>query len=204
MKKFLFALTALLGVSSLQAKEAYIELDNTPSAKPEVVEFFSFYCPHCYNFENIYEIPTKVKASLPEGVEMKQYHVSFLGGQGKLLTKAWALAMLLKVEDKVRTPLFEAVKNANQLRRSDLPSYEDVREIFLKAGVKEEEFNALDSFAVTALVNKQEKLADKLNVQGVPDFYVNQKYRINPEGLPQTEEGFVSGYVQTINELLKK
>ena len=35
------------------------------SAQPEVMEYFSFFCPHCYQFEPVME---ELKKQLPQGV----------------------------------------------------------------------------------------------------------------------------------------
>ncbi len=203
MKKLLFVLASFLAFHQAQA-QTYETLDRSPSAKPEVLEFFSFYCPHCYDFQYVYKIPEKIEESLPKGVEFKQYHVSFSGPRGAFLTRVWALANVLGVQDKVREPLFDVVRKAAKARDAQAPTLEDVQAIFLNAGVTQEEFNAINSFAVSAMFNKQEKLAEILNVQGVPDFYVNEKYRLNPEGMPRTPTGFVNGYVETVKDLLQK
>lgn len=101
MKKFalktvFIALSALGAFSTTAmaqdpvANKEYLEVRQVPSAQKEVLEFFSFYCPHCYDFELNYKIPSKVKAGLPEGAVLKQYHVDFLGRQSTELTRAWA------------------------------------------------------------------------------------------------------------------
>ncbi len=203
MKKLVFA--ALTALATLTATTAQAELDNGKyqttqverASQPEVIEFFSFYCPHCYSFEMQYQIPSKVKAALPEGTKFTQYHVDFLGGASKELTRAWALAMALGVENKVKAPLF----NAAQAQK--LKSMNDIRQIFLDNGVSAEQFDGgINSFAVTALMNKQLNLAKQLEVRGVPDFYVNNQFRVNPEGL--SHENFVEDYVETVKELLNK
>ncbi|HBO37177.1 MAG TPA: thiol:disulfide interchange protein [Pasteurellaceae bacterium] len=203
MKKLIFAFTALLFSLSVQSQDLiegqqYQTLEQQQrSAQPEVVEFFSFYCPHCYSFEMQYKIPEKVKAVLPEGTAFKQYHVNFLGEQGKNLTRAWALAIALGVEDKVKKPLFDAAQ-ANSLK-----SMNDIRQKFIDNGVTEEQFDGgIESFAVNALFNQQVNLAEQLNVRGVPDFYINHKFRVNPEGL--SRDDFVADYVATIKALLQK
>ena len=205
MKKFLFSLVAVaaaitgLNVQAAELKEGeqYITLSQERAAQPEVIEFFSFYCPHCYSFEMQYKIPAKVKAGLPEGTTFKQYHVDFLGSQGENLTRAWALAMALGAEEKVKPALFEAAQ-ANTLNSMD-----DIRQKFIDNGVTAEQFDGgINSFAVTALVKKQQNLATQFQVHGVPDFYVNNKFRVNPEGL--SHDDFVGDYVKTVIELLKK
>lgn len=56
MKKFLFLLGALFSfnafAANLEEGKQYVQVGQTASAQPEVIEFFSFYCPHCYAFEN--------------------------------------------------------------------------------------------------------------------------------------------------------
>lgn len=210
MKKFLFTLVSLFFVANVQAADLtegkqYITLNTERAVQPEVVEFFSFYCPHCYAFEMDYHIPEKVKNALPEGTKFKQYHVTFLGFQSENLTRAWALAMALGVEDKVRTPLFEVAQKAVKDRDQNAPSLETIRQIFLNNGVTAEQFDGgINSFAVTGLYNQQVQAAERFNIHGVPDFYVNGKYRVNPEGLSHTEEGFIQDYVETIKGLLQK
>ena len=58
--------------------------------------------------------------------------------------------------------------------------------------------------AVNGLVTKQQRLAEKYQVRGVPDFYVNGKYRVNMEGLAHDENTFVTEYVETVKGLLQK
>ncbi|EGP03955.1 thiol:disulfide interchange protein DsbA [Pasteurella multocida] len=206
MKKLVLAVTSFLFAVSVQATnltegKQYVTLNQAPVQQAEVIEFFSFYCPHCYSFEYEYQIPNKVKQQLPEGVSLKQYHVNFLGGEmGKNLTRAWALAMATGVQDKVKEPLFFAAQQ-NKLRSMD-----DIRQIFLANGLNAEQFDGgINSFAVTALTNKQVTAAEHMKVRGVPDFYVNGRYRVNPEGLKNdSHEAFVADYVETVKGLLQK
>ncbi|WP_288065388.1 thiol:disulfide interchange protein DsbA [Rodentibacter caecimuris] len=201
MKKFLLALGALISVNTfainLQEGKQYIQVSQQPAMQKEVIEFFSFYCPHCYSFEMEYKIPQQVKDELPESVAFKQYHVSFLGRQSENLTRAWALAMALGVENKVKMPLFEAAQ------KDRLKSMDDIRAIFLDNGITAEQFDGgINSFAVNGLVNKQTNAAEQFGVHGVPDFYVNGKFRVNPEGL--NYNNFVKDYVETVKGLLQK
>ena len=116
MKKWLFLAFAAAFSLSVQAQELtenkeYVVVEGQQrSAQPEVIEFFSFYCPHCYSFEAQYHIPQKIAESLPEGTSFKQYHVDFLGPQSENLTRAWALALAINAEEKVKIPLFKAAQ----------------------------------------------------------------------------------------------
>lgn len=197
----LFALNVGANTPNLTAGKEYTEVRQVPSAQKEVLEFFSFYCPHCYDFELGYKIPSKIKEGLPEGAVLKQYHVDFLGRESENLTRAWALAMALGVEEKVKTPLFEnAQKNA-------IKSMDDIRAIFVANGITGEQFdNGINSFAVNGLVNKQKQAAEDFNVRGVPAFFVNEQYQINAEGFSNVESmnEFVERYVDAVLFLIKK
>ncbi|KGQ35664.1 thiol:disulfide interchange protein DsbA [Gallibacterium anatis] len=213
MKKLLLAIVTLffaVNVSPAMAAENFTEgkdytsLGFKPSNDSSVIEFFSFYCPHCYDYEMKFHIPEKIKQSLPKNVEFKQYHVNFLGAQSENLTRAWALAMAIGAEDKVRAPLFEAAQ------KNSLSSMDDIRQIFIDNGIDAKEFDgAINSFAVNALVSAQEMAAEKFKVRGVPDFYINGNYHIetgNDSGFSkvQTIEEFIQRYVDLTQYLLKK
>lgn len=204
LKASLISLFALFGANAFAADpvagKEYIEIRQAPSAQKEVLEFFSFYCPHCYDFEMTYKIPSKIKEALPEGAKLVQYHVDFLGRQSENLTRAWALAIALGVEDQVKVPLFE---NA---QKDAFRSMNDIREVFLANGVSAEQFdNGINSFAVNGLVTKQQKAAEAFNIRGVPSFFVNEQYQINPEGFIGVEsvDDFIQRYVEISKFLVK-
>ncbi|KEY59807.1 thiol:disulfide interchange protein DsbA [Serratia sp. DD3] len=184
MKKIYLALVGMLMAFSVSAAQfsdgqQYITLKNPVPGEPKVLEFFSFYCPHCYQFEEVYHVSDTVKKSLPEGTKMTKYHVEFLGPLGKEVTQAWAVAMALGVEDKITQPMFDAIHKKQTLKTPD-----DIRNVFINAGVSAEQYDsALNSFVVKALVVQQQKAADDLQLRGVPAIFVNGKYMVRTEGL---------------------
>mgnify|MGYP003607483158 CR=1 FL=1 len=197
----LFAFNAPVMAKDPAAGKEYTEIRQAPSAQKEVLEFFSFYCPHCYDFEMVYKIPSKIKHDLPEGTVLKQYHVDFLGRQSVNLTRAWALAMALGIEDKVKTPLFEAAQ------KDSIKSMDDIRAIFLANGITAEQFDGgINSFAVNGLVTKQQKATEEFNIRGVPAFFVNEQYQLNMEGFSDSASTneFVQRYVDAVLFLVKK
>ncbi|MDN6833791.1 MAG: protein disulfide oxidoreductase DsbA, partial [Enterobacterales bacterium] len=61
MKKIWLALVGIamaFGASAAQFSEGdqYVKLDKSITNEPQVLEFFSFYCPHCYEFEEVYHV----------------------------------------------------------------------------------------------------------------------------------------------------
>lgn len=63
--------------AQFEADNQYTVIDIDKSAEPQVTEFFSFYCPHCFKFE---PVAKAIEKNLPEGTEFIKNHVNFLGG----------------------------------------------------------------------------------------------------------------------------
>ena len=187
MKKIFLALIGMVMAFSASAAQfsngtQYVTLDKPAAGEPQVLEFFSFYCPHCYQFEQVWHVSDNIRKNLPEGVKYAKYHAEFLGPLGKQLTQAWAVAIALGVEDKVSPLMFEAVQKKQTVQNVD-----DIRKVFIQAGVKGEDYDAaLNSFVVKSLVVQQEKAAQDLNLQGVPSVFVNGKYMVKNDGLDTT------------------
>ncbi|AKG69010.1 thiol:disulfide interchange protein DsbA [Serratia fonticola] len=201
MKKIWLALVGMVMAFSASAAQfsdgtQYITLDKPVTGEPQVLEFFSFYCPHCYQFEETYHISDAVKKALPEGTKMTKYHVEFLGPLGKQLTQAWAVAMALGVEDKITQPMFEAIQKTQTVQTPD-----DIRKVFVNAGVAGEDYDAaLNSFVVKSLVAQQEKAAEDLQLRGVPAVFVNGKYMVKNDGLDTSS---MDVYVKQFADVVK-
>jgi len=206
MKKIWLALAGMVLAFSASAADItngkqYITLDKSVAGAPQVLEFFSFYCPHCYQFEDVLHVSDNVKKKLPEDVKLVKYHVEFLGPLGKQITQAWAVAMALGVEDKITVPMFEAVQKTQTVQNEA-----DIRKVFVDAGVPGEEYDAaLNSFVVKSLVAQQEKAAADFQLRGVPAMYVDGKYMLNSQGMDTSNlDIFVQEYANTVKHLVEK
>ncbi|ACV28032.1 thiol:disulfide interchange protein DsbA/DsbL [Kangiella koreensis] len=139
-------------------------------SKPEVMEFFSYTCPHCYNVEGFLH---KWEPTKPAEVSFKQVPV-FLP-QVAHLTYGYYTAEVLGVLDKVHPAIF----NQWHAQKKIVKSKEELVPIFEAAGVTKEEFEkAYSSFAVENKVQHAKKLAREFKVSSFPMFVVNQKYKI--------------------------
>jgi len=206
MNKFWLALIGLVlsyGVSAANYAEGteFIKIEKAVQNAPRVVEFFSFYCPHCYQFESIYHVSQTVAKNLPKDIKMVRYHVDFLGPLGAELTKAWTVAMVLKVEDKVSPLLFEGIQKTESI---NTPA--DIKAVFIKAGVKSEEYDAaLNSFVVKSLVVKQQQAVEEFQLRGVPAIFVNGKYMIRNNGITiEDVNNYAKAYSDVVNFLISK
>ncbi|MFQ2104096.1 thiol:disulfide interchange protein DsbA/DsbL [Aeromonas rivipollensis] len=189
MKKVLFFLAAMLMIPMVHAAPEFKEgvnydvVTQTGSAQPEVLEFFSYFCPHCAKFE---PIAADLKKSLPEGVPMKKNPVAFLGREmGPEMQRAYAVANLLNVEGKLAPVIFDKIHTQRQVPQSRA----DVKQIFVDNGVPAEEFDgAVDSFAVSGMVSQFDRNTESYNIRGVPAFLVNGKYLVKIESITSQEQ----------------
>jgi thiol:disulfide interchange protein DsbA len=148
----------------------------TPVADlPPVVEFFTFHCPACYLMETRLGVPAALDAVLPPGQPVVKYHLAMMGPLGPALTRAWSVALLLGVTDRVTPALFAAMQDAQTL---NTPS--DIRRVFIEAGVAAERYDAtLVSEQARLLTGKQTEAALTLRILRAPTFVVNGSLRLN-------------------------
>lgn len=207
MKKLvsLFALM-LLPVFAFAANytegEHYTKVDDEITAKPEVREFFSFYCPHCFQFE---PFMAKLKTSIPEDTKFVMNHVDFLRAaspkvQG-MLTKAVVVAHQMGVEKKVIGAMFNYI----HIQKAVFTSEKDIRNVFVLNGADGEKFDKLmKSFGMVskakAMKKQQNYFASKGALKGVPAVIVNGKYRVDAQGLDRNN--FEQDYINLVNYLL--
>jgi len=121
-----------------------IPVETADPNKIEVVEIFSYGCPHCFDFEPSIEA---WRAKQPSDVQFRRVPAVFRE-DWKILAQAYYAAEVLGVVDKVNRPIFEAVhlKGLNPNDPAVLAS------VFKEnAGIDGEEFlKVLNSFGVPA------------------------------------------------------
>ncbi|MBL1375721.1 thiol:disulfide interchange protein DsbA/DsbL [Zobellella iuensis] len=179
MKKLVFALLTLLLAPLAHAapefKEGveYTVVKETASSKPEVTEFFSYVCPHCYSFQ---PLMNQLSERVPEA-QLKKVPVSFLGREmGPVLQRAYGAAVLLEVEDKLTPAIFDQIH-----RQKKMPNtLDDIRAIFVAQGVEQKAFDGvINSFALNGMVAQYDRATENFNVRGTPTIVVKGKYQLN-------------------------
>ncbi len=182
----------------------YDVIAETSSAKPEVKEYFSFYCGGCAAFEPIAQ---SVAKKLPADVEFKKVHVDFIRAASpevqNALTRAYLVAKNLGKGDQIATAIF------NQIHRSRAPfaNENDIRKLVLIHDIDGDTFDkAMKSFSVRGAANQMKKEQDDLSnrriLSSVPMLVVNGKYRIHNEALDQ--RNVEAELQQLISYLLEK
>jgi len=188
MKKLVLFVIALIISPLSQAADfkegtEYTVVSKVATKQPEVVEYFSFLCPHCFRFE---ALVTDLKKNLPEGVTFRKNHTETMGGNvGVEMAKAYAVSSLLKNTDVMVPKIFNAI----HVQRLSMRTIEDARPLFMDAGVSEKTFNsAAKSFKLKRTTDQMRQNTNRFNIRGVPTFIVNGKYQINNQKITSAEQ----------------
>lgn len=155
----------------------YVIVGEEATAKPEILEFFSYWCPHCYQFEPLVK---SIKEKIGKDVEFTKVHVNFMRFTTPEIqdeaTRALMIARTLKQEDAMNKAIFNYI----HVQRSTVAGLNDLQNIFTVNGVEPDEFNKLSrSFGINSMVQKNNKMIDQYrkHLSGVPNFIVNGKYQ---------------------------
>ncbi len=160
------------------------------STKVEVIEFFWYGCPHCYQFEPLLE---KWHSTIPANVNFIRQPAVFNKLWGKH-AKIYFTAEALGVVDKVHSDLFYAI----QINKQQLTSEADLAKFFVAHGVGEADFHdAYNSFIVDTKMRQAKTMGPRYGITGVPAIVVNGKYLVNGK-----TAGSHEGMIKVINELI--
>lgn len=186
-------------LSNANARQTYREMDEPVTHAPGVVEFFSFYCPPCYQFAVNYPVIDAINKKLPDGEVVKKYHVSTMGPMGKELSEAWAIATIMGITDRVEKPLFIAVQQQHTIK-----SIEDIQSIFNTVGVSPQQYdNARHSMLVQSEIIQQNKMAEKFSVQNTPSLYIKGRFQMKNDGFSaKTPDEYIEQYAQQVLQLM--
>lgn len=202
MKKVI-GIICLLLVGKLSAEEFkpgvhFQEVAQRSNGKNEVVEFFSFGCPHCFSFFPAWK---EIKGKMKGKAKLRESHVLGLGYASNemqiALSKAFVIAKLLKVEDKVLPDIFHRI----HVDKKGFASENEIKDVFVENGIDKARYEKMESgFTVANLLRKMEKDYKSYNVanHGVPAVIVNGRYKVLG-GVNSAEE-----YARLLDYLLAK
>lgn len=187
------SITPATQLEPIEIEKQYIALPTIPSPDQEVIEFFSFNCPSCFKFETETHVSQAIKKALPEGVKFKRYHLVSFGPMAMELSKAWAVANVLDVQEQALEALYKAVQKDHKIH-----SVDDIKAIFETLGVNAETYDkTVDGFLVKAFMAQQVEAINELRPVSIPTVIVNRKFYINPQELNKTSnELFVKDYAR--------
>ena len=189
MLKSLFALTVGFGlVASMHASaqdnweagKNYFLIEppqaTTTGDKIEVVEVFSYACPHC---NEVAPMVADLKKRLPANAEFVLLPAQFGFSSYQTFAKGFYTAQALGLIEKTHADLFRTIYVDKKIDIRS-PTFASVAEFYSKYGVSVADFIATsNSFAVKARLKRNEELIKAYSVDGTPSFIVNGKYRIS-------------------------
>ncbi|MGK0335483.1 MAG: thiol:disulfide interchange protein DsbA [Candidatus Azotimanducaceae bacterium] len=139
--------------------------------KIEVAEYFSYGCPHCYDFEPLIGA---WHAQLPEGVVFSRTPAVW-NRDYQVYAQTYVTLEALGVLEKVHVPIFNAIHNERQ--RLNTPQL--MAEFLVGYGVDAEDFaKTYNSFGTRAALQQADSKGRAYRSTGVPAIVVNGKYRI--------------------------
>lgn len=139
------------------------------SEKIEVLEFFSYGCPHCFTFEPYVQ---EWKKDLPANVEFQQIP-SVMSQSTEVYAKMFYAAEEMGILDKVHAALFNSV----QVTRKQISTDEQIAAMAKSFGVDGNKFlEVMRSFDVDSRVRKGMQTMRAYRISGVPAVTVNGRY----------------------------
>ena len=196
LRLFIAALLAAPLIASAQGlRPQYSELNppqpvDTDGKKIEVVEFFWYGCPHCYNLEPLLENWVK---QLPPDVQFRPIPAVF--------NERWALDAsifytfeALGVLPKLHRPFFDSI-HRDHLRTDDQAA---MTEWLQKHGVEPKKFyETMKSFSVQSKTRRAAQLSVAYKIDGTPAMAVQGRYTVSAD-----QGGSREGMLETVSFLV--
>jgi protein dithiol oxidoreductase (disulfide-forming) len=141
--------------------------------KIEVIEFFSYACPHCNAFEPTIAAWAK---TLPPDVAFHRVPVAFLMNFENLMRTYYSLETMGQV-DAMQRKVFTAI----HVERNYLEKPADIAALMAKSGIDAAKFTGVfNSFSVASSVTRAKKLMAAYKLDGVPTVTVQGRWATSP------------------------
>lgn len=146
-------------------------MPTTTGDKVEVVEVFSYACPHCAHFQPTMD---ELKAKLPANVQIVLLPAVF-NPQWEPFARAFYTARSLGVLDKTHNALFEALHTQHQ----PLYSIDALAGFYSNYGVEQKSFlGTANSFIIDSQIANGNRLVAAYGIGSTPTLVINGKYRV--------------------------
>lgn len=175
-----FGFTAAAGASPADPKsgveyKTLAQPQHTDAApgKIEVLEFFSYTCPHCYSFEPVLVAWLKKNA---DKVSFRRVHVSH-HAIDMALQRAYVTFEAMGVAEQVHPKLFAAFHVDKERLGNDAA----IVEWLPKAGIARDKYVGMaNSFGLQGRITRARKLNQAYNIQEWPMIAIGGRYLTSP------------------------
>ncbi|WP_332673429.1 thiol:disulfide interchange protein DsbA/DsbL [Aromatoleum sp.] len=197
--KQLAALGALsaFGSSALAQPQAYqtlgTKVPTEVAGKVEVIEFFSYGCPHCHDFEPLLNNWSK---GLPGDVNFIKVPITFNRAEWTTLARIYYTLDVMGEAGKRGPAVFAAIHDEKRpLHREDA-----LMEWVAGSGIDAKRFSdTYKSFGVQSKVQRANQIAAAYKVSGVPMMAVDGRYIISA-----STAGGYDQMLKTVDELIAR
>lgn len=203
LKKLLIPALALMPLSSVAmaaefergehyAKTAEKLATSAEDGKVEVIELFSYSCPHCFRLES--QI-SQWKAELPDYVEFKQVPAIFRDSWLQLARVFYAAQERGELEQ-----LHDKIFSAIHIDKKRLNNEDKLLDFVAEQGIDRDAFEkTMNSFAVQTRVKKALVMSQTSGITGVPAMIVNGEYRTDA-----AQAGSLSNMLDVVDYLIEQ
>jgi protein dithiol oxidoreductase (disulfide-forming) len=196
------ALMLLNAVHAQPVPEKDYQTIKTPQApadpkKIEVIEFFSYACPHCADFEPALDAWLKHK---PKDVEFKAIPMVFKESW-KSTAKLYYTLEAMGLVDKYQARVYDAIHKQGK----DLGNDQGVKQWAKDAGIDSAKFDQVyDSFGIDAKLQRSMAVARGYGVQFTPSMAIDGKYYTGPSMVSAGGSGppDYDRFFKVVNELI--
>lgn len=143
--------------------------------KIEVLEFFSYGCPHCRDLDPELQ---RWQKTLPADVEFKRVPIDFGREQWAVLAKIYYTLDAMGIEEKLTPEVFVALHDKKVPLHNDKAFFDWAASKGLDRKKVEDTFN---SFGTTSKFNRARSIAKSYNVQSVPLVVVDGKFLLSSD-----------------------
>lgn len=150
--------------------------------KIEVIEFFSFSCPHCRDLEPILQ---GWKKSMPPDVQFRRIHVNFLQNGPAISKILYTLEALGAVDAHVQA-VFDAIHREGKKMHDKEVFYAWAASRGLDAAKVKA---AYEGFSVDSKVKRSDQATRNYGIESVPLLVVDGKYVTGPGMLRNSHAG---------------
>ncbi len=185
----MFALSATAQTTAQPVYEAgkhYTLIDppvatRAPDGQVEVVEIFSYACPHCLQFSPHI---SAWEADKPSNVHFRRVPAMF-NPTFQVFARAYITADTLGITEQSHRPMFDAVHTEKRGFRS----LDDIAEFYGDYGVEPEKFlSTAESFAVVTRMNQESNDSRRYGLRGTPSVVVNGRYLVSANDVLRTHQ----------------
>ncbi|WP_434514910.1 thiol:disulfide interchange protein DsbA/DsbL [Dechloromonas sp. ARDL1] len=150
------------------------------AAKVEVVEFFSYGCPHCADFNPLL---TSWVAKQQGDVVVKKVPITFGRAAWANIAKLYYTLEITGDLHRLESDVFKAI----HVERQNLFEEKALTEWAVKKGVDAKKFTeTFNSFGVMSKVKRGDQMAQAYKIQGVPALAVDGKYLVGGKDFNDT------------------